>query len=242
MKIVTIATIAAVGFAAPVLAADLPVNPSYPAAGAVFSWTGCYIGAHVGGAVSEDKTTNIFGHSIDFSSAGFLGGGQLGCDYQFSSKWIVGMEGRAAATSLKNSHPATATNLASLVTVPAQFTLSNEFLASATARVGYSFTDRWLVFVRGGGAWTHEKVNQAYTFAGGPINDPSATLSRTGWTVGTGVEWAFAPDWSATLEYNYYDFGTTVATLTDTSTRVTLRGLSVEDSVHAVTVGLNRRF
>jgi len=67
-------------------------------------------------------------------------------------------------------------------------------------------------------------------------------LSRTGWTVGTGVEWAFAPDWSATLEYNYYDFGTTVATLTDTSTRVTLRGLSVEDSVHAVTVGLNRRF
>jgi outer membrane immunogenic protein len=275
MKIISIVAIAAAGLAAPVLAADpslgpsypvtvrdreLPAGPSYvvpvfgsdpgqrpltkasPAVAAAFSWTSCYIGALVGGEVSKHNTTNSFGSSIDSSSAGFVGGGQIGCDYQFSGRWIVGIEGRAAATSSKNSHPTTATNFASGTTVPAQFTLSSEFLASSTARLGYSFADCWLVYVRGGGAWTHEKVDQAFTTVGGTVTDPRATLARAGWTVGTGVEWAFAPNWSATLEYNYYDFGTKGVKLVDTTSNVSVSGLSLKDSVHAATVGVNRRF
>jgi hypothetical protein len=37
--------------------------------------------------------------------------------------------------------------------------------------------------------------------------DPSVTMTRTGYTAGAGLEWAFAPHWSATLEYDFYDFG-----------------------------------
>ena len=46
----------------------------------------------------------------------------------------------------------------------------------------------------------------------------SHSQSRSGWTFGAGVEYAFAPNWSAFVEYNHFDFGTkdsnTVAVLT----------------------------
>jgi outer membrane immunogenic protein len=56
------------------------------------------------------------------------------------------------------------------------------------------------------------------------------------------VDWAFAPRWSATLEYDYYDFGNRGATLTNsrTGTVVTLFGL--KDTIHAATAGVNYRF
>ena len=67
-------------------------------------------------------------------------------------------------------------------------------------------------------------------------------MSRTGWTAGAGVEWAFAPHWSATLEYNYYDFGGRGFTLSDPARGTTVSGLSLTDTIHAVTAGVNYRF
>ena len=52
-------------------AADLPMKAP-PASSPLFSWTGCYVGANLGGVVSEDRTTNRFGNTISFSSAGFV--------------------------------------------------------------------------------------------------------------------------------------------------------------------------
>src|ERR1700694_5344434 len=176
------------GFLCAASAADMraPTYSKVTAAAPImpYNWTGCYVGGHLGGVLSKDRTTNALGNSIDFSSAGFVGGGQIGCDYQFASGWVMGAEGRAAWSSLKNSHRATVRNLVTGVTIPSQFSLSNDFLASTTARLGYSFADRWLVFVRGGAAWTREKADDAFNVAGIPV-DPSATLTRTGWTVGT---------------------------------------------------------
>ena len=72
--------------------------------------------------------------------------------------------------------------------------------------------------------------------------DPSVTTTRTGWTVGPGVEWAFAPHWSSTLEYNYYDFGNHGATLFDAAHNTTVTVFSLRDRIHAVTVGVNYHF
>jgi outer membrane immunogenic protein len=230
------------GFVSTAAAADLPaaVYTKAPAAPiAVYNWTGCHIGGHVGGVVSEDRTTGAAGRTIDFSSPGFVGGGQIGCDYQFTSSWVVGVEGRAAWTSLQNSHAATVTSLLTGITRPSQFTLRNDFLASTTARLGYSFADRWLVFVRGGAAWTREKIDDAFVNDLGVAADPSATMIRTGWTAGGGVEWAFAPHWSATLEYNYYDFGAGGGTLTDSATRTFFTLNSLKDTIHEATAGVN---
>src|ERR1700722_15164207 len=82
------------GFIGAASAADLPAYsaPPAPAAAPVtaYNWSGCYVGGHVGGLVSEDRSTNQAGAFRDFSSAGFLGGGQFGCDYQFAPRWVVG--------------------------------------------------------------------------------------------------------------------------------------------------------
>jgi len=83
-------------------------------------------------------------------------------------------------------------------------------------------------------------VDDAFTNIRGIAVDPSTSTTRTGWTIGTGLEWAFARNWSATLEYDYYDFGSKGLTLTDPNATVTVS--SFKDTIHAVTVGVNYRF
>jgi outer membrane immunogenic protein len=222
------------GLSGATFAADL----SAPAPAAFRDWTGCFAGVHAGGTFSDDK---ILGSS-DFTSAGFIGGGQVGCDYQFASAWVVGVEGRAAWSSLNTQTPGLVIFPTVGITVPSHFTVGNDLLASATARLGHTFGPGWLVYARGGAAWTRENSDDAFIrpFTGVAV-DPSATTIRTGWTAGAGAEWAFAPHWSTSLEYNYYDFGSNDFTLTDTVNAVTITG-NLKDTIQTVTVGLNYRF
>jgi outer membrane immunogenic protein len=223
-------------------AADLALQAP-PAAAVKFNWTGCYIGGHLGGAASDDRTINSLGAANDFSSAGFVGGGQAGCDHQFALNWVAGAEGRAAWSSLSNHHASSVrfTALGGLV-VPSQFGLKNDFLASVTGRLGYAYAEGWLVYARGGVAWTHEKIDDAYIGpATGFLIDPSASVLRAGWTAGGGVEWAFGSSWSANVEYNYYDFGTkSPIQLISPFDRITVAHL--KDTMHAATVGVNYHY
>lgn len=170
-----------------------------PLAPLTFNWTGCYIGGHLGGGASEDRTINSAGGTVDFGAGGFIGGGQAGCDHQFASNWVVGAEGRAAWSSLSSQHGSNVRFPAfGNLVVPSQFGLNSDFLASITARFGYAYGSGWLFYGRGGVAWTHEKIDDAYVSpATGFRIDPSASVMRTGWTLGAGLEWAFAPCWSA---------------------------------------------
>jgi outer membrane immunogenic protein len=240
-KLLSGAALLALAATAPLFAADLAVKapPNIPPP--LFSWTGCFVGGHVGGAVREDRLTSTLGRSGSFDTGGFVGGGQIGCDYQFAGGWVVGAEGRAAWTSLKSTNAGTVVFPAIGVTVPSQRTTSSDYLASATVRLGSSVADRWLVFARGGAAWTNEKIDSAFIRPDGLAVDPRVTDTRTGWTVGTGVDWAFAQHWSATLEYNYYNFGNNSPVMTDNfGTRVTI--FSLKDNIHAVTTGVNYHF
>jgi outer membrane immunogenic protein len=244
LKILSVA-LSAMAVAAPAFAADLAVKApvSILTAAGQFSWTGCHIGGHVGGVVSEDRTTSALGITRSFSSTGFIGGGQVGCDNQFASGWVVGVQARAAWSDLKNVHNGIVINRFTGVTSPSQFTFRNDFLASATARVGYSFADRWLGYIRGGAAWTDEKADETFTasFLGVAV-DPSATTSRIGWTAGAGVDWAFAPHWSAGLEYDYYDFGSQGAKLVTPTNNVFVSVFSLKDTMHTVTASVDYHF
>lgn len=202
-----------------------------------FNWTGCYIGGNLGGGASKDRT------AVDFGAAGFVGGGQAGCDHQFASSWVVGAEGRAAWSSLASHHGGNVRfPAAGNVPVPSQFGLKNDFLGSVTARFGYAYGSGWLFYARGGVAWTHEKIDDAYISpATGFAVDPSASVMRTGWTLGAGVEWAFASCWSANVEYNYHDFGTKgPIQLISPVEFVTVAHL--KDTIHAATIGLNYHY
>ena len=102
----------------------------------------------------------------------------------------------------------------------------------ATRRLGFAF-DRWLVYGKGGVAWAHDKYStNFYTFPGTIGIDET----RIGWTVGGGVEYAFAPNWSGKLEYNYMDFGSkNVSFAPFTST-------AIDQQIHAVKFGINYKF
>src|ERR1700743_165159 len=78
---------------------------------------------------------------------------------------LQGMEGRADWTGLTKTHAGSVVSLLTGATFPSQITFNNDFLASATARLGHTFADRWLVFVRGGAAWARGKADDAFTAA-----------------------------------------------------------------------------
>jgi outer membrane immunogenic protein len=80
---------------------------------------------------------------------------------------------------------------------------NNQWFDTLTARIGYSFAAPWLFYFQGGGAWSHTSTDA--TLAGVALGQTSKT--RSGWTIGGGVEWMFAPHWSAFLEGNWMDFG-----------------------------------
>ncbi|MBQ8104504.1 MAG: porin family protein, partial [Afipia sp.] len=61
----------------------------------IYNWTGFYAGVHIGAAFGGDDgfATNIVGLTGSSRDAAFLGGGQIGADYQFAPNWVVGIEG-----------------------------------------------------------------------------------------------------------------------------------------------------
>jgi outer membrane immunogenic protein len=224
-------------------AADLPVAVPAVVPVPVFTWTGCYVGGHIGAAFSDYSNTNSNGSTVDYGSTGFVGGGQIGCDYQFGSNWVVGAEGRGAWSSLKVTRNSTLTFLRTGATVPAQFTTTTDFLASATGRLGYVYGGGlWMSYLRGGAAWTHDKYDEAFVLPGGPPVDPAATSNRAGWTIGAGMEWAFAPHWSLNLEYDYYDFGTQTFALVNSAPAVDISGFRIHDRISTFTTGVNYHF
>ena len=114
----------------------------------------------------------------------------------------------------------------------ATFNTEVDWTATLTGRLGLAF-DRWLVYGKGGVAWAHDKYStNLYTFPA----TVELTDTRVGWTVGAGVEYAFAPNWSAKLEYNYMDFGTRAVSFTP------LTSTDIDQQIHAVKFGINYKF
>jgi outer membrane immunogenic protein len=225
-----------------VFAADMPVKAPRPVV-APFTWTSCFLGAHAGGGWARKDITdpvalveeNAFATpatvatTAQVSPSGAVIGGQFGCDYQFAPNWVVGVEGSAAGTTMKGD---TTVNLPD-VGGTALVTARTDFLGSVTARFGYA-VDRWMYYVRGGAAWAGDK----YTITGVGFGFEGLDW-RPGWTVGAGVEWAFATNWSARLEYDYYGLGTRSVSLTDTLNGFGPAPIDVKQTAQTVKLGIN---
>jgi outer membrane immunogenic protein len=216
---------------------------SVPAAAApVYNWTGCYIGASAGG-VSWGKTTLTGGAggltiggvplSVETKPTGFIGGGQIGCDYQAPSNWLIGIQGDfngGNARDRKTSLPVLTTE-----TVDTKI----DWFASATARLGYTYGP-WLIYGKGGAAWVKDKFRDfgSTLFTNFDFSNNSTT---DGWTIGAGVEYALAPNWSMSLEYDYYGLGTKTVTLSGAPAPAAER-VSIKQNFSVVKLGLNYRF
>jgi len=211
MKKFLLASVAAiVVLAGPAAAADLRLKaPAYKAPLVpMFSWTGCYIGGHVGGLWARkdwtlqppDPIVGLGSHDAD----SWLGGFQGGCDYQFAGGWVIGIQGDYAWTDANGSHVDVIDGTVDRTRIRS--------LGTVTGRIGYAW-DRFLGYVKGGGAW--ERDNYDRVLLGTNILVGSASETRGGWTVGVGGEYAFTNFVSAFVEYNYYDFGNRTLTFLD---------------------------
>jgi outer membrane immunogenic protein len=197
MKKLLLATAAFAALDAPVLAADLGPRgyarpPAYAAP--IYNWTGFYVGGHLGGAFSTSNNFN--GLVLSDHDARFLGGVQAGTDWQFAPNWVVGAEGQFSWLGKSNVN----------AIFPGGFVYNNNQrgLGSITGRVGYAAGPA-LFYIKGGYAYSDNR--ETVTFGGVPVGFLLDSGHTNGWTVGGGVEYLFAQNWSAKAEYQYYDFG-----------------------------------
>lgn len=167
--------------------------PELPVA-ATYNWTGAYVGAFGGITAGENEyglTDGIDALSFDVSSSGALGGIQLGYDYQVG-QWVFGAVADIAFTNHEASIGGSG------------FEANSElkYLGTVRARAGYAF-DRTLFYGHGGFAYgesEYELKDSLGTIASGD-------KSRTGFTVGAGIEYAFTDQISFQTEYSYVDLG-----------------------------------
>ena len=229
---------ASVAFAGSAFAADLGTPMPYKApmvAPPIFSWTGCYIGGSVGGGFGQTTMTDDIGFvapagsSASTDTSGVVGGGQVGCNYQFSSV-VIGAEGQFLASGIRGD-----SNL-SVGGFPETIHSSTDWLTSATGRLGWAW-DRWMLYAKGGPAWTHDH----YEWAAPGFADLTDTETRIGWTVGGGLEWAFWNNWSVRVEYDFYDFGNKTFSFGDSVSGLGTP-IDVKNTISTVTLGVNYRF
>jgi len=210
------AALLALGLSVPAKAADMPVK--YVAPAPVFTWTGCYVGVHIGykwGKSSHEYgglfngVPNNFGGLVpagtdltgDFNVNGPVGGAQGGCNYQ-TGVWVWGVEvdgGWSSASGQANPHPP----------YPFQtdvFTTNERWLATARARLGWA-ADRWLWYVTGGGAWSGFDLNTSNPLVLNGLQRQPTRVNKTGWIVGVGTEYALLGGWSVKSEFLYANFG-----------------------------------
>jgi outer membrane immunogenic protein len=212
----------------PAVAADLPARPytkAPVAAEPVYSWTGFYIGVNGGGhigtydnlasapAQAAGPVQDPHGTRGKTAPRGGLFGAQVGYNFQVAPQWLIGVEGDWQWTGGKDTvclgecQPGPNFDDALVVET------SLRWLATVRGRAGFIHND-YLWYVTGGGAWGD--VRQTITgfdadTTPAPIGVFSKSTTKSGWTVGGGVETAFAPNWTAKLEYLYVDLGTVSA-------------------------------
>src|SRR5882672_2305833 len=228
MKKILLGAAALAAMAAPAFAADIQPRPytkapAYTAPQVVYNWTGFYIGGHVGGAFAGNN-------SLQGSDARFLGGVQGGFDYQFAPNWVLGAEAQYSWLGGGN-------NTGVLFPGGTLVTGSNSSqLGSVTGRIGYTWGPA-LLYAKVGYGW-RDANNLGVTVAGVPTAFTTTGNRQNGYTVGAGLEYMFAPNWSAKAEYQYYNFGST----TFSTGPADIVGARFRDDEHTVKAGINYRF
>ena len=169
----------------------------------VYNWTGFYIGANAGGGSSHNcwDTTAVGGVAVPVTAegchnaTGALVGGQIGYRWQ-STNWVFGLEAQGNWADFNGSN-------VSLIAAPGVNRTKIDAFGLFTGQVGYA-ANNVLFYVKGGAAVTDNRYEGL--FAGTVLDRTEQT--RWGATVGAGVEYAFAPNWSFGVEYNHLFMGT----------------------------------
>jgi len=203
--------------------------------------------------------------SVPISNSGFIGGGQIGYNYQFANSFVAGIEADIQGVAASNR---TDTVFGSGVPVgfPAETINSTvtareriDYIGTVRGRLGFTITPTFLVYGTGGLAYggvnSSVAISQQNLPAGSTFGAPfssfgSLSNTRVGWTAGGGLEWLFAPNWSVKVEYLYYDLSTATFALSPLTNTFTTGGVVYSSAPFAKTrftgnivrAGLNYHF
>ena len=222
------------------LAADIPVKAARPMLAppvVTTNWTGCYVGAGGGyGMWNQDHYLETFPGLVPVTPSataggrGWFGTVQVGCDYQFANRWVVGAFGDYDFSRIKGTFNPVGTTYT-----------GEESLRSSWAvggRIGYLVVPQLLTYFSGG--YTQARFNQVDMTAPGVAVIGAAVVplpgvsfgaqTYTGWFLGSGVEYAvdFLPGLFWKTEYRYSSYGARDLPLFFTAT-----GLSTGDAIHS---------
>jgi outer membrane immunogenic protein len=224
--------IAATGVAS---AADLPVKARPMAVAPLYNWTGCYLGANVGGGwtkVDSFRVLDVTGAPAPANygtekDSGVIGGGQVGCDFQ-TGNLVFGLTGSFDFSNINGRH--------ALTDFPT-FSETNNLkeIYTVGGRIGYLWTPQFLGYLKGGAVYVNQRA-QVFAPGGGFLE--GATFINPGMTVGIGGEYMFTPNWSVFAEFNYMWF------LDDHAQTLLPAGevINFQQRVSTVLVGVNYKF
>jgi outer membrane immunogenic protein len=232
-----------------VSAADLPLKAARPAADMYVapSWTGFYVGAHVGvGRLNAFANAESFGDagfdslpcsgnynsSCASSKTGAVGGVEVGYDWQ-KGTFVYGVAADWTWTDLKTKTQRSSGGSAYT------FNTKIDWLASFRGRMGLAVQDT-MVYVTGGLALGGIK---SHTFMAGPsdfFTYGKLSSARVGWVIGGGVEHRFARNWSFKAEALYYDLGKATSNITNQTDQP--YSTTFHHEILIGRVGLNYRF
>jgi high affinity Mn2+ porin len=215
------------------------------------SWTGFYLGAHLGFAAGRSGSSatqptgapNLTG-SLDFTRAfdlftgagSYLGGVQAGYNYMLSPRILAGVE---ADISFPNTIAAGQDFMSPFIGA-ANYRGTVEMFGTVRGRLGYD-VNHWLFYATGGLAWTYDQFTRTQltdspTGAAPAGTVETAFLGRIGWTAGAGIEAPIASGWSGKLEYLFAQFGHSAVTFPQGG-----QTFWSDLAMHEVRAGLNYR-
>jgi outer membrane immunogenic protein len=258
LSVAALALTAGAALAADLPSRKAPILPPPPPPPPM--WTGFYVGLNAGGGwsasngqyigvgpVGADATwaTLAPGFQANYLAAfataasasgnnsnngGFIGGGQIGYNWQFYNSLVAGLEadiqgvasssgGRTLIRSIGINSAPTAPHAGSEIYTGITSARGNlQYIGTVRGRLGWLFTPTLLLYGTGGLAYGGVTLNTAtsVTSSGSPWADAQPVSfggvnfsnTQVGWTAGGGLEWMFFPNWSAKVEYLYYDLGT----------------------------------
>ena len=203
------------------------------------SWTGFYIGANAGYGFNSNSAAaytpndpNAFLSTCGFTGCptsfplsfkGGMAGGQIGYNYQFSERWLAGIEADYDFASLRGSgNSAFALFSAGAGSATATTHINVDSFGSLRGRIGYLPINSLLIYGTGGLAFGRVSTSTSMVADGGNINsgfgffcdsasptcfNGSSTKTSVGWTAGGGAEIALTDHFTAKFEYTYVDLG-----------------------------------
>ncbi len=243
MKKLLLAAISIAALSTSAFAADMPVKAAAKKVVAVpiYNWSGLYIGGHAGygwgdadwrlvsatGAVPDRSTTNV-----SHKPKGAVGGVQIGLNQQLG-QWVYGVELSWSAAGIKG------TSISTVGAADDNFKTKIDSIFLASGRFGYAW-DRTLLYAKGGYANAEIKTSTTDT-VGASQGSASVNKRHGGYVLGVGLEYAWIPNWTVGVEYDYISLNKKTHTQVFNGAGGTTVD-SVDAKVHEVLARLNYKF